>query len=309
MPDPEPYEPKHLSGNAPSDLAGRDGAALERVVAAEARRHLGGGGPRRPRAPLAGDDRDRRRVRPRRRRPHRSGAGGRRRPGRDRRREVPAPLARRGRPEARQGDRHVLDLHGRARSQRLDLHGEDRRVDRRRHGRGDVGRGRRPLRAAARRRAGAGAADARRGRRARATPRATSTACWSGTSGSWASAIASTAPRTRGRGCCERTAQELGSPRFEVAEELERVALAALREYKPDRPLETNVEFWSAVVLDVAKIPHDLTPAMFACARVAGWSAHILEEKRTGRLIRPSAQYVGPAARPASAVDGAPVPT
>jgi citrate synthase len=113
-------------------------------------------------------------------------------------------------------------------------------------------------------------------------------------------------PRAR---LLRRTAQELGSPRFEVAEELERVALKALREYKPDRPLETNVEFWSAVVLDVAQIPHDLTPAMFACARVAGWSAHILEEKRTGRLIRPSAQYVGPAARPASAVDGAPVPT
>jgi citrate synthase len=113
-------------------------------------------------------------------------------------------------------------------------------------------------------------------------------------------------PRAR---LLRRTAQELESPRFDVAEELERVALAALREYKPDRPLETNVEFWSAVVLDVAKIPHNLTPAMFACARVAGWSAHILEEKRTGRLIRPSAQYVGPAARPASAVDGAPVPT
>jgi citrate synthase len=113
-------------------------------------------------------------------------------------------------------------------------------------------------------------------------------------------------PRAR---LLRRTAQELGSPRFEVAEELERVALKALREYKPDRPLETNVEFWSAVVLDVAQIPHDLTPAMFACARVAGWSAHILEEKRTGRLIRPAAQYVGPAARPASAVDGAPVPT
>ena len=100
-------------------------------------------------------------------------------------------------------------------------------------------------------------------------------------------------PRAR---LLRRTAQELGSPRFEVAEELERAALAALREYKPDRPLETNVEFWSAVVLDVADIPPTLTPAMFACSRVAGWSAHILEEKRTGRLIRPSAHYVGPAA-------------
>jgi citrate synthase len=44
---------------------------------------------------------------------------------------------------------------------------------------------------------------------------------------------------------------------------------------------------------------------MFTCARVAGWSAHILEQKRTGRLIRPSARYVGPANRPVESVDGA----
>jgi citrate synthase len=62
-------------------------------------------------------------------------------------------------------------------------------------------------------------------------------------------------------------------------------------------------------VLDVAEIPHELTPAMFACARVAGWSAHIVEEKRTGRLIRPSARYVGPGGRPASSVGGALVPS
>src|SRR6266540_3157952 len=111
-------------------------------------------------------------------------------------------------------------------------------------------------------------------------------------------------PRAR---VLRRTAKELGAPRFEVAEALERAALAELHARKPDRVLATNVEFWSAVVLDVAEIPHYLTPAMFACARVAGWSAHILEEKRTGRLIRPSAQYVGPAERPASAVDGTPV--
>ena len=101
-------------------------------------------------------------------------------------------------------------------------------------------------------------------------------------------------PRAR---LLRRTASELASSRFEVAEELERVALAELRRRKPDRVLATNVEFWSAVVLDVAEIPPPLTPAMFACARVAGWAAHILEQKRTGRLVRPSAKYVGPAAR------------
>jgi citrate synthase len=101
-------------------------------------------------------------------------------------------------------------------------------------------------------------------------------------------------PRSR---ILKRTAKELGSPQVEVAEELERVALAALQERYPDRVLATNVEYYSAIVLDVAEIPPPLAPAMFACSRVAGWSAHILEQKRTGRLFRPSARYVGPADR------------
>ena len=94
------------------------------------------------------------------------------------------------------------------------------------------------------------------------------------------------------------TAFELGSPRFEVAEELERAALAELHARKPDRVLATNVEFWSAVVLDIADVPPGLAPAMFACSRTAGWSAHIMEQKRLGRLVRPSALYVGPGPRP-----------
>jgi citrate synthase len=53
---------------------------------------------------------------------------------------------------------------------------------------------------------------------------------------------------------------------------------------------------WAAVVLEVAQIPPPMYPAMFGCARVAGWSAHILEQRRTGKLIRPSAKYVGPPA-------------
>jgi citrate synthase len=106
-------------------------------------------------------------------------------------------------------------------------------------------------------------------------------------------------PRSR---ILKRTAKELGSPRFEVAEALEEAALAELRRRKPDYVIATNVEFYSAVVLDVAEVPPDLTPAMFACARVAGWSAHILEEKRTGRLIRPSARYVGPPSRSLTSV-------
>jgi len=97
-----------------------------------------------------------------------------------------------------------------------------------------------------------------------------------------------------------RTARELGSPRFKVAEALERAALAELAARKPDRVLATNVEFWSAVVLDMAEVPPELFTPMFTCARVAGWSAHILEQKREGRLIRPTAVYVGPPARPLS---------
>jgi len=98
------------------------------------------------------------------------------------------------------------------------------------------------------------------------------------------------------------TAKELGAPRYDVAEELEQAALAALRRKSPDRPLETNVEFWSAVVLDVADIPPALAPAMFACSRTAGWSAHILEQKKLSRLVRPSARYVGPGPRPATSI-------
>jgi citrate synthase len=101
-------------------------------------------------------------------------------------------------------------------------------------------------------------------------------------------------PRSR---LLKRVAKELGSIHIDVAEELEQVALVALQERYPDRVLATNVEYYSAVVLDVAEIPPPLAPAMFACSRVAGWSAHILEQKRTGRLFRPSARYVGPGAR------------
>jgi citrate synthase len=98
-------------------------------------------------------------------------------------------------------------------------------------------------------------------------------------------------PRAR---VLRRTSQQIGSSRFEVAEALETAALAELRARRPDRVLATNVEFWSAVVLDHAEVPSNLFTSLFTCARTAGWSAHILEQKREGRLIRPSAKYVGP---------------
>jgi citrate synthase len=106
-------------------------------------------------------------------------------------------------------------------------------------------------------------------------------------------------PRSR---ILKQTAKELGAPQVEIAEQLEQAALRGLQEKYPERVLATNVEYYSAIVLDVAEIPPPLAPAMFACSRVAGWSAHILEQKRTGRLFRPSAKYVGPAPRSLSAV-------
>jgi citrate synthase len=105
-------------------------------------------------------------------------------------------------------------------------------------------------------------------------------------------------PRAR---VLRRTAKAIGSPRTEVAEALEAAALAELQARKPDRVLATNVEFWSAVVLDHAQVPPELFTSMFTCARTAGWSAHILEQKREGRLIRPTANYVGEGPRALSA--------
>jgi citrate synthase len=108
-------------------------------------------------------------------------------------------------------------------------------------------------------------------------------------------------PRAR---VLRRTAKELGAPRYEVALALENAALAELRARRPDRVLETNVEFWAAIVLDFAGIPSSMFTSMFTCARTAGWAAHILEQKRTGRLIRPSSRYIGPRSRPARDVAG-----
>ena len=106
-------------------------------------------------------------------------------------------------------------------------------------------------------------------------------------------------PRSR---ILKRTASELGSARVEVAERLEEAALAELTKRHPERVLATNVEYYSAVLLEIADIPPPLAPAMFACSRVAGWSAHILEQKKTGRLFRPSARYVGPRVRSLASV-------
>ena len=85
-----------------------------------------------------------------------------------------------------------------------------------------------------------------------------------------------------------------GSPRLELARAVETAAAKILRDKKPDRPLAANVEFYTAVLLDAVGLPREQFSSTFAVSRIAGWSAHVLEQRRTGRLIRPSSRYVGP---------------
>jgi citrate synthase len=77
------------------------------------------------------------------------------------------------------------------------------------------------------------------------------------------------------------------------AGEVEAYIRAALRAKNPDRPLDTNVEFFTAILLDALKIPRQAFTPVFAVARSAGWTAHAREQQRTGRLIRPSSAYIG----------------
>lgn len=97
-------------------------------------------------------------------------------------------------------------------------------------------------------------------------------------------------PRAR---VMRETAKRLKMPKYDAAVAVENAALDLLRERKPDRVLATNVDFWAAVVLDFAEIPHELMTPLFACARTAGWSAHILEQHGAGKIFRPSAEYIG----------------
>jgi len=81
---------------------------------------------------------------------------------------------------------------------------------------------------------------------------------------------------------------------FVLARRVEELALALLEEEKPGRRLYTNVEFYSAVLLASVGLPGDLFTPAFAMGRVAGWTAHILEQIGNNRLIRPEADYTGP---------------
>jgi citrate synthase len=91
----------------------------------------------------------------------------------------------------------------------------------------------------------------------------------------------------------EEAVRPLASPRLELARAVERAAAKILRERKPDRSLAANVEFYTAVLLDAVGLPREQFSATFAVSRIAGWSAHVLEQRRTGRLIRPASHYTG----------------
>jgi citrate synthase len=81
---------------------------------------------------------------------------------------------------------------------------------------------------------------------------------------------------------------------FALAKGTEDYAIQELNRRKPDQRLYTNVEFYSAAVLNSVGLPRDLYPATFGVSRVAGWSAHVLEQMMGNRLIRPQSEYVGP---------------
>jgi citrate synthase len=86
----------------------------------------------------------------------------------------------------------------------------------------------------------------------------------------------------------------IASARLGLARATEKAAERILAEKHPDRPLRANVEFYTAVLLEAAGIPRAAFSPTFAVARVAGWCAHVREQRKTGRLIRPASRYVGP---------------
>ena len=94
---------------------------------------------------------------------------------------------------------------------------------------------------------------------------------------------------------------EADRARLELARAVEESAERALGAAKPGRVIRANVEFYTAILLEALRLPRALFTATFACARVAGWCAHVEEQRRDGRLIRPRARYVGPTPASASA--------
>jgi citrate synthase len=94
------------------------------------------------------------------------------------------------------------------------------------------------------------------------------------------------------RGALARLGPDAG--RLALAAEVERRVLAALARRKPGRTLQTNVELNAALLLEAVGLPREAFVPVFALARSAGWIAHALEQRKTGRMIRPQSRYLGP---------------
>ncbi len=96
------------------------------------------------------------------------------------------------------------------------------------------------------------------------------------------------------RGVVLRAAAErLGGDLVERAAGIEGEILAVLAEWKPDQRIVTNVEFWAGVVLELAGLPRAMFTPTFSVSRSIGWTAHVIEQARVGKIIRPSARYTG----------------
>ncbi len=97
-------------------------------------------------------------------------------------------------------------------------------------------------------------------------------------------------------------AERLGGDLVPRAAGIEREVLAVLADWKPDQRIVTNVEFWAGVVLELAGLPRAMFTPTFSVSRSIGWSAHIIEQVGVGKIIRPSARYVGPPPKVEAAV-------
>jgi citrate synthase len=89
-------------------------------------------------------------------------------------------------------------------------------------------------------------------------------------------------------------AKEIGGPLYELAEHIERRAVAILEEMKPGRKLYTNVEFYGGLVMERVGLPRSMFTPTFTSSRTVGWTANIIEQASDNRLIRPTSKYVGP---------------
>lgn len=95
---------------------------------------------------------------------------------------------------------------------------------------------------------------------------------------------------------CQKVSEQSSelAERLRFAERMEKLATSALAAHKPGRVLQTNVEYYTALLLEAIGFQREEFTAVFACGRVLGWLAHIFEQESEGRLIRPEVRYVGP---------------